>query len=277
MTTNRTHRARLARALAALADIGYQTALARVIAAADAGALPPRLDEAGMRQALDILLAATAPDRASQAGSALRLQPRYYRLAEMCPGRLSPGVSARVNRAATLGMPAARDRGDHDPLDILDAATSGDNGDGDDPDAQTDWWRRLIDTGTRRDFALPDPYPPGTFPDGSVPIDRALDRRDATGDVDAYEHDLRAIIRAEPRDIDAHAHLGHLYLSLASPGGDLVVTPPADARQQRAWLRTALGHYQTGVGIAELALPDPFTGFLVWSELDFTDREIACR
>jgi hypothetical protein len=99
-------------------------------------------------------------------------------------------------------------------------------------------------------------------------IDEALDRRDATGDVDAYEHDLRAIIRAEPRDIDAHAHLGHLYLSLADPGGDLVVTPPPDARQQRAWLRTALGHYQASVGIAELALPDPFTGFLVWAELD---------
>ena len=57
MTTNRTHRARLARALAAVAGVGYQTALARVIAAAQAGTLPDRLDGAGMRQALDILLA----------------------------------------------------------------------------------------------------------------------------------------------------------------------------------------------------------------------------
>src|SRR6266849_2793707 len=68
MTTNRTHRARLARALAAVADIGYQTALARVITAAEAGTLPQRLDEAGMRQALDTLLAATTTAPAGQAG-----------------------------------------------------------------------------------------------------------------------------------------------------------------------------------------------------------------
>src|SRR5437763_15661893 len=135
MTTNRTHRARLARALAAVADIGYQTALARVISAAEAGALPQRLDEAGMRQALDTLLAEATTAPGGQAGSALRLQPRYYRLAEVCPGPLAPGVSARVSRAGALGMPAARDRGDYDPLDILDAVTSADGGGDDDPDA----------------------------------------------------------------------------------------------------------------------------------------------
>ena len=127
-------------------------------------------------------------------------------------------MAARVNRAV---MPAARDRGDYDPLDILYAVTFTEDGD-EDPDAHTDWWRRFVDASTRRNFALPDPYPPGDDKDGYVPIDHALDPRDATGDIHAYEHDLRAIIRAAPRDIDAHAQFGHLYLSLADPGGDLV-------------------------------------------------------
>ncbi|MGH3519239.1 MAG: hypothetical protein ACRDQ7_17840 [Haloechinothrix sp.] len=47
-----------------------------------------------------------------------------------------------------------------------------------------------------------------------------------------------------------------------------MITPEPTGRQRQASLRTALGHYQVGVGIAELALPDPFTGVLVWSELD---------
>jgi hypothetical protein len=57
MTTNRTHQARLARALAAVADIGYQAALAQVVSVAETGLLPEHLDAAGMRQALDVLLA----------------------------------------------------------------------------------------------------------------------------------------------------------------------------------------------------------------------------
>lgn len=50
MTTNRTYRARLARALAAVAVASYQTALSQVIRAAEAGLLPQQHDEAGVRR-----------------------------------------------------------------------------------------------------------------------------------------------------------------------------------------------------------------------------------
>ncbi len=43
---------------------------------------------------------------------------------------------------------------------------------------------------------------------------------------------------------------------------------PAGERQRRSWLRSALGHYQTAVGVADLTLPDPYGGFLTWGHLD---------
>ncbi len=274
MTSIPSEHARLARAVAAVADISAREASARVAAAMQAGLLPTCLDETGMLQALAAILAARpavgGPHARRAAGM---LEPRYYRLAEVCGPRLAAGVPARVARAAALGAPPARERGEFTPAELLEVADTdpvedGPDGGGDRPQAGTDWWRRLVDAGPRPDAALPDPYPAGHDPDGGVPIDHALDRRDATGDVDAYERDLKQIIRAEPRDIDAYAHLGHLYLSLASHGGDLIVTPPPDARQKATWVRTALGHYQSGVAIAELAMPDPFTAVLRWAELD---------
>jgi len=264
MSTNRTHRTRLARALAAVSDIPYQTALTRVIRAAEAGLLPDPLDAAGMRHALDVLLTGTGHRAAGTNSSALPLEPRYYRLAQVCGDRMQPGVPDRVARARAKGVSAVRVRGSYDPVEILGAVMA----DQDDPNAHTDWWQRVVAASTRDDCALADPYPPGSDPDGHLPIDRALDRRDATGDVDAYERTLRAIIRRDPRDIDAHAHLGNLYLDMADSTGPVTVTPPPDHRQQQAWLRTALGHYQTAVGVAELALPDPFSGLLAWAELD---------
>jgi hypothetical protein len=269
MTSHRTHRVRLARAAAALAGIGYQAALSEVIDCADAGLLPARLDGPGMREAVDVVLAhlrATGTTTAETGVGAAELAPRYYRLVEVCT-RLQPGVTARLARAATLGMPPVRHRGDMDPVELLTNVYGDEQGESD-PDAGTGWWQRMAKAGRRPDCALPDLYPSGSTPDGSVPIDHALDRREATGDVDGYERELHRIVRTEPRDIDAHAHLGHLYLSLADPGGDLVVTPPPDQRQRQAWLRTALGHYQCGIAVAELALPDPFAGLLVWGELD---------
>jgi hypothetical protein len=44
----------------------------------------------------------------------------------------------------------------------------------------------------------------------------------------------------EPRDVDAHAHLGNLYLSMADGGGDIVVQASPDGRQRQAWLDIAL-------------------------------------
>ncbi len=233
MNTNRTHRTRLARALAAVDCIGYQQALARVIHAAETGLLPDPLDAAGMRRALDQL---ACTNQAEGAITPLALAPRYQRLAQIFPGRLQPGVQGRVARARALGVPAVRCRGSYDPAEILDAVAADIPG-----DARADWWHRVVAAGPRLDC-------------------------DATGDVDAYEQALRAITRREPRDIDARAHLGNLYLDLADHSSTLVVTPPPDQRQRRAWLRTALGHYQTAVGVAELALPvvwDPLNGGMV--------------
>lgn len=264
MPTNRTHRARLARALAAVTDTPYQTALAQVVTAADNGRLPTRLDPDGMRQALDILLADTR-DTAANSPVAADLQPRYYQLRELPGMRLQPAAAAQIDAARTRGVAAARSRGNYDPVGELGALGFAE----DDTDLDTDWWRRIVAGGARDDLALPCPYPPGTDPDGYLPIDRALEEREDSGDVDAYEKALHAIVRDEPRDIDAHAHLGHLHLALADPANtELVITPEPTRRQRQAWLRTALGHYQAGVGIGELALPDPFTGVLVWSELD---------
>jgi hypothetical protein len=157
-----------------------------------------------------------------------------------------------------------RIRGRYDPVEIIDVT-----GVDDDFDTTSDWWRRTVTAGGRPDGAMPDPYPPGSQPDGYVPIDRALDTCRATGDLDTYEATLRAIVRREPRDIDAHTHLGNLYLDMADPDSTkLEFAEPPDKPQQRAWLRTALGHYQSAIGIAELALPDPYLGVLLWTELD---------
>lgn len=56
VVTNRTHRTRLARALADATGTGYQKALSLVDEAATAGALPSQLDTPGMSQALEVLL-----------------------------------------------------------------------------------------------------------------------------------------------------------------------------------------------------------------------------
>ncbi len=147
MSTNRTHRTRLARALAAVGDISYQAALAQVVRAADAGLLPDPLDAAGMRHALDVLLAGTGRATAANpaAAAALALEPRYHRLAQVCGDRLQPGIADRIARAATLGVPAVRTRGSYDPVEILGAVMA----DPDDPDAPTDWWQRVVAAGTR--------------------------------------------------------------------------------------------------------------------------------
>jgi hypothetical protein len=118
------------------------------------------------------------------------------------------------------------------------------------------------------DCILPDPYPPGRSPDGYLPLDRALDQRDATGDTARYHRALEGIARREPR----HRRLGaprQLLPGPGSPGPDAAAgVPPAGERQRQSWLLTALGCYQTAVSVAELALPDPFGGFPAWGHLD---------
>jgi hypothetical protein len=264
VSTNPTHRTRLARVLANAAGIPYQKALSLVADAAEAGVLPSRLDPAAMPRALEVLLQRHAAG-AGASSQARALEPRYYRLAQVVHDRLQPGVSQRVARAAAAGVPAVRSWGDNDPVEIAGTVMSDDG----DDDIHSGWWQRVAAAGTRPDCILPDPYQSVRSPDGYLPIDRALDERDATGDLARYHRALEGIVRREPRDIDAWAHLGNYYLDLAAPDGTPPLgAPPVGERQRRSWLRTALGHYQTAVGVAELALPDSFGGFLSWGNLD---------
>lgn len=232
-----------------------------VAEAAAAGVLPARLDADGIHRALRELLCRNAAGAAWGA-----LEPRYYKLAEIVNGRLRPGVQQRVAEAAAAGVPGVRSWGDFDPAGFADkdgrVALGGGLG--------TDWWARVAAAGPRPDCILPDPYEGRSGTDGSVPLDRAMSQRDATGDVWAYADELERIGHREPRDVDAWAHLGNHYLNLAeaadgmrSPGG-----PAVGERTVRGWLEKALGFYQVGVSVAELALPDPFGGFLFRGHLD---------
>jgi tetratricopeptide (TPR) repeat protein len=77
------------------------------------------------------------------------------------------------------------------------------------------------------------------------PILDAVDDAHA-GDAHAARRKLHALLEADPRCLDAYAHLGWLQ-------------PEPDQ---------ALGHYQAGIAIAELSLPDGFDGVLPWGRLD---------
>jgi len=65
--------------------------------------LPSRLDPDCMRRALVVL-----KRHAGASSQASALEPRYYRLAQVVPGRLQQGVPQRAARAAAAGMPAVR-------------------------------------------------------------------------------------------------------------------------------------------------------------------------
>lgn len=261
MSGNPTHRTRLARALSDSAGIPYQKALSLVEKSAAAGLLPARLDADGMREALQALQGQAAGGTAAGSGTG-NLEPRYYRLAEIAGGRLQPGVPQRIARAAAAGAAALRSWGDFDPQgpDEEDGIVTA--GDG----AGSDWQARVAAAGTRPDCILPDPYEGRRGSDGTVPLDRAMDRRDATGDLRRYTDDLESIVRREPRDVDAWAHLGNHYLNLADDPAGMHLA--AGEQTVREWLQKALGYYQAGVGAGELALPDPFGGFLSGGQMD---------
>src|SRR5712691_957825 len=104
-------------------------------------ALPGRLDPAGMRRALEVLQRRAGAGAASQASV---LEPRYYRLAQVVPGRMQQGVPQRVARAAAVGVPAVRSWGERDPAEA-GAVMPADSGDG------SGWWQRVAAAGTRPD------------------------------------------------------------------------------------------------------------------------------
>ncbi|ALO05622.1 putative cytoplasmic protein [Streptomyces venezuelae] len=112
------------------------------------------------------------------------------------------------------------------------------------------WWREVRAAGPRPLYRMPDPY----AGEGEPPVDQALDLRERTGDDTAYRAALREAVREDPRQIDCWAHLGTEAFERAD--------------SDESALQEALGYYQTGVAVAELSLPQAFTGVLAWAELD---------
>jgi hypothetical protein len=171
-------------------------------------------------------------------------------------------VVIRVSHAGR--MPAWTTPGDdYDPL------THGWDLDPDDYDdelirqAQTwEWWKRVKAAGVRESWRMPWPY---AGADSDVPIDRALDERERTGDQAAYRRAMKRIRDANYRDIDAWAHSGHEALARADAVAG--TTKKSNARRT-ALLNEALGFYQTGVAVGELSLPARFTGVLPWSWIE---------
>jgi hypothetical protein len=98
---------------------------------------------------------------------------------------------------------------------------------------------------------------------GWLPLDRALDERERTSDVDGCLAELERIVAAEPLDVDAWAHLGNHHLDTAWAAyhrrGTRVVAEQRDA---------AVAAYQTAVAAVELSLPIGFNGLLAWGKLD---------
>ncbi|WP_344468730.1 hypothetical protein [Kitasatospora kazusensis] len=161
-------------------------------------------------------------------------------------------ILERIQRAGATPASPAFGGEDYDPRSEQgwgarpSAAADGD-GDG---KPNWDWWRAVRQAGPRPFHRMPDPYVGEEGP----PVDRALDLRESTGRGAAYRAALTAAVREDPRQIDCWAHLG----------GDALARAAADGRA----LSEALGFYQTAVAVAELSLPQAFTGVLAWSELD---------
>lgn len=111
-----------------------------------------------------------------------------------------------------------------------------------------DWARAIIARGPRPAFEM-EQVLPGTNPGDphSDPIIESNDLKDA-GEVAGARRILMALLAADLRCLDAHAHLGNLLFD-GSPGD-------------------ALRHYEVGVRIAELSLGEGFEGVLPWSLVD---------
>jgi hypothetical protein len=98
--------------------------------------------------------------------------------------------------------------------------------------------------------------------DRRLPLDRALDERERTGDVAGYRAELERIVAAEPLDVDAWAHLGNHHLDAAWAAHRRRATRVAG--DHRA---AALDAYQTAIAAVEGALPLGFNGLLSWGKV----------
>jgi hypothetical protein len=106
---------------------------------------------------------------------------------------------------------------------------------------------QVIAGGPRMEFEFEQILPSHGDPDSDDAIIEAMELRDC-GDTAAIAL-LGGLLERDARCLDAHAHLG----VLAFGAGDA---------------QLALGHYATGVQIAERSLPEAFNGVLPWGWID---------
>lgn len=108
--------------------------------------------------------------------------------------------------------------------------------------------QRIYAAGIRQQYEM-EQILPGSDPDDmdSDPILDALDLQES-GQAGAAEEKLMALLKADLRCLDAHAHLGNLWF---------------DNRPE-----AALRHYAVGIAIGELSLPPDFRDLLPWGIID---------
>jgi hypothetical protein len=111
---------------------------------------------------------------------------------------------------------------------------------GEEGEAIDDWARGVIAGGPRPEFEM-EQVLPGTDPN-DPDIDPIIESNDVkeAGDVEGARRILMALLEADLRCLDAHAHLGNLVF---------------DHRPE-----DALRHYEVGVRIGELSLGEGFSG-----------------
>jgi hypothetical protein len=110
------------------------------------------------------------------------------------------------------------------------------------------WARPIIAKGPRPAFEMEQVLPGYTFDDPDCdPIGVSNDLRESGNIAGAYKA-LMDLCEADLRCLDAHAHLGNLAFEKSA--------------------REAIGHYEVGLGIGELSLPEGFDGVLPWGWID---------
>ncbi|MGH3118961.1 MAG: cytoplasmic protein [Gaiellales bacterium] len=119
---------------------------------------------------------------------------------------------------------------------------------GEEGDAIDDWARSIIAHGPRPEFEMEQVLPGSDPNDPDVdPVIESNELKDA-GDLAGARRILMALLEADLRCLDAHAHLGNLVFDH---------TP-----------KEALRHYEVGVRIGELSLAENFAGVLSWGLVD---------
>lgn len=110
------------------------------------------------------------------------------------------------------------------------------------------WARPIIARGPRPAYEMEQVLPGYDYEDPELdPIGQAVDCKEA-GDFEGAYKLLMGLCEADLRCLDAHAHLGNLKFDL-NP-------------------QEAMRHYEAGLRIGELSLPEGFDGVLKWGHID---------